>query len=73
MTVALVMAAGMSLAKPPDAKDKTTAKPLWTVDGAYPTEGLMESVSAEDGEIKVEPSSPQDGSKSGSWPRKRSG
>ena len=58
MTVALALVAGVSLAKPHDAKDKVNAEPLETVDTSVPTEGLKAPVPSENGEIKVVPSSP---------------
>ena len=59
MTVALVLVAGVSLAKPHDGKkDEVTAEPLETTAGGVPTEGLMDPVPSENGEIKEQPSSP---------------
>ena len=59
MMVALVVVAGVSLAKPHDGKkDKVTAEPLETSAGAVPTEGLTAPPPSENGEINVQPSSP---------------
>ncbi len=58
MTVALVLVAGASLAKPHDEKDKVDAEPLGAVDTSVPTEGLTAPAPSEDGKIKVVPSSP---------------
>jgi hypothetical protein len=59
MTVALVVVAGVSLAKPHDGeKDGVTAEPLETTAGAVPTEGLKAPLPFENGEIKMQPSSP---------------
>ncbi len=58
MTMALVVVAGVSLAKPHDKKDKVDAEPLGVVDTSVPTEGLTSPVPSEDGKIKVVPSSP---------------
>jgi hypothetical protein len=59
MMVALVVVAGVSLAKPHDGKKgEATAEPLETAAGAVPTEGLEAPLRSENGEIKVQPSSP---------------
>ena len=58
MTVALLVVAGVSLAKPHEGKDGATADPLETVDTSVPTDGLTAPVPSENGEIKVVPSSP---------------
>jgi hypothetical protein len=61
MTVALVLVAGVSLAKPEGDKDKkggASSEPLEKVDTSVPTEGLTAPVPSENGEIKVVPSSP---------------
>ncbi len=47
MTVALVVVAGVSLAKPHHEKDKVTAEPLETVGTSVPTEGLTAPVPSE--------------------------
>jgi hypothetical protein len=58
MMVALVVVAGVSLAKPHDGKkDKVTAEPLETA-GAVPTEGQTAPLPSENGEINVQPSLP---------------
>lgn len=61
MTVALVLVAGVSLAKPGEAKGKEVgvdSRPLEKVDTSVPTEGLMAPLPTENGEIKAVPSSP---------------
>lgn len=59
MTVALVVVAGVSLAKPHDGKkDKVTAEPLETTAAAVPTEGLTAPLPCENGELSVRFSCP---------------
>ena len=71
MTVALVVVAGVSLAKPLDGKKgEITTESLQTAAGAVPTEDLMAPVPSENGEIKVVPSSPQNSVEQGSRPRR---
>ncbi|HEV8045977.1 MAG TPA: hypothetical protein VGP38_12395 [Rubrobacter sp.] len=66
MTVALVLVAGVSLAKPKDGEGGgTTAEPLEKVDTSVPTEGLTAPMPTENGEIKIEPDVPHDGSEMG--------
>ena len=61
MTVALVLVAGVSLAKPHDGKkDEVTAEPLGEVDTSVPTDGLTAPIPSENGEISVVPSSPEE-------------
>ncbi len=61
MMLALVVVAGVSLAKPHDGKKgDVTAEPLETAAGAVPTEGLTAPIPSENGEINVVPSSPAD-------------
>lgn len=67
IAVALAMAGGTSLAKSGgDAKGSATAKPLKIEARSVPTKGLMAPLPVEDGKLKVEESSVQDASRTGS-------